>query len=48
MWYYVFTIKIKYYGRKKVRYYARYLHCYYDYSVFPSIYIAFPKNPILI
>ena len=34
-------------GRKKVRHYARYLHCYYDYSVFPSIYIIFPKSPIL-
>ena len=47
MWYYVFAIKIKYYGRKKVRHIAIPLHCYYDYSVFPSIHIVFPKSPIL-
>ena len=44
MWCYVFAIKIKYNGRKKVRHYARYLHCYYDYSVFPSIHITFSKK----
>ena len=45
--YYVFAIKFKYYGRKKVRHYAHYLHRYYDYSVFPSIHIVFSKSPIL-
>ena len=30
--------------RKKVRHIALSLHCYYDYSVFPSIHIAFFKK----
>ena len=47
MWYYVFAIKFKYYERKKVRHIAIPLRYYYGYSVFPSIHIAFPKNPIL-
>ena len=31
-------------GRKKVRHIALSLHCYYDYSVFPSIHIIFSQK----
>ena len=47
MWYYVSAIKLKYYERKKVRHIAIPLCYYYDYSVFPSIHITFPKSPTL-
>ena len=41
MWYYVLTIKFKYYERKKARHIAIPLCYYYDCHVFPSIYIIF-------
>ena len=47
MWYYVFAIKIKYNGRKKVRYIAIPLHWYHGNHICISIIIQFPKNPIL-
>ena len=46
MWYYVFAIKIKYYGRKKVRHITIPLRCSYDHCIcFINIIQYFQKVP---